>query len=203
MNPQQSPQPPDQRERLIAGVAIAIAEQGYAEFTVAHVLAAAGISRRTFYEHFANKQEAVLVAHDIIFERFMRSLRGACKTQDEWPLKVKAAIGATIDWAVANPAEGQLLTLDVMAPSAEVARGLLDSGDQLAALLSGGRQYGPRGDELPELIEKALVGAIFAVVAARLRDGEPELLHALEAQLVELTLMPFVGPEEAARVAAS
>lgn len=191
----------NQRLRLVAGVARAMAEHGYARLTVEHVIAAAGVSRTTFYEHFDNKQEAVLVAHDVVFERFLGSLLRSCNSEREWPLRVKAAIGTTLAFAVSEPEQAQLLVLDALAADVKVTSRVLASNDHLASLLSAGRQYNPRGADLPGLTEKALVGAVSAIVAGRLMNGEAECLPELEPQLVELILIPYLGPEEASRVA--
>jgi AcrR family transcriptional regulator len=191
----------NQRRRLVAGVALAMAEHGYARLTVEHVIAAAGVSRTTFYEHFENKQQAVLVAHDVVFERYLGVLLLACNGVGEWPLKVKAAIAATLAFAVGEPEQAQLIALDALAADVDLTSRVLASTDRLAAPLSAGRQYNPRGAELPALIEKALVGAVMAIVSRRLVNGEAETLPELEPQLVELILIPYLGHEEATRVA--
>jgi AcrR family transcriptional regulator len=190
-----------QRDRLIAGVAAAIAEHGYPRLSVERVIEVAGVSRTTFYAHFSNKGEAVLRAHDLIFERFLGLIVRACNAKHEWPLKVKAAIEATLDFAVEEPAQAQLLTLDALAANAEVAGRVLDSSDHLAALLSAGRRYSLNTPQLPDLTEKALVGAITAIIASRLMSREPERLPELKPQLVELTLTPYLGAREAKAVA--
>jgi AcrR family transcriptional regulator len=192
-----------QRDRLILGVAEALAEHGYSRLSVEQVIAAAGVSRTTFYNHFANKQEAVLVAHDLIFERFVGLIVRACNAEHRWPAKVKAALGAALEFAAAKPAQAQLLALDALAANVEVAKRVLDSSDHLAALLSAGRQESAQARDLPHLTEKALIGAISPTIASRLMNGEPERLPELEPQLVELTLMLYIGAAEAARVAAA
>jgi AcrR family transcriptional regulator len=191
----------NQRLRLVDGVARAMAERGYAKLTVEHVIAAAGVSRATFYEYFDNKQQAVLVAHDVIFERYLGAMVRSCNSEQEWPLKIKAAITTTLAFAIDEPEQAQLLALDALAGDAEVASRVLASSDHLAALLSAGRQHSPRGAKLPALTEKALVGAVSAIIAGRLMNGESETLPELETQIVELILIPYLGPEEASRVA--
>jgi AcrR family transcriptional regulator len=191
----------NQRLRLIAGVARAMTEHGYARLTVEHVISAAGVSRASFYEQFDNKQQAVLAAHDVVFERYLAALLRSCNSEREWPLKIKASIATTIAFATAEPEQAQLLALDSLAGDAEVASRVLASSDHLASLLSAGRHYNPRGAELPDLTEKALVGAVSALIAGRLMNGEAEALPELEPQIVELILIPYVGPEEATRVA--
>src|SRR6516164_3645667 len=54
----------NQRERILSAVAEAVAELGYAEMSVEAVITRAGVSRRTFYEHFKNKEDAFLAAYD-------------------------------------------------------------------------------------------------------------------------------------------
>ena len=192
-----------QRDRLILGVAKAMAEHGYGDLSVAQVILAAGVSRTTFYNHFANKQEAVLAAHDLIFERFIGLIVRACNSEYKWPAKVKAAIGAALEFAAAEPEQAQMLTLDALAANVEVARRVLDSSDHLTALLSAGRRESAQADALPRLMEKALIGAISATIAGRLMNGEAQRLPELEPQLVELTLTPYIGAEAAKLEAAA
>jgi AcrR family transcriptional regulator len=192
-----------QRDRLIVGVAKALAEHGYGDLSVESVIVAAGVSRTTFYKHFDNKQEAVLAAHDLIFERFVGLIVRACNSEARWPRKVKVALGAALEFAASEPEQAQLLTLDALAANIEVAKRVLDSSDHLTALLSAGRRESARASELPPLTEKALIGAISATVSGRLMNGESDRLPELEPQLVELTLMPYIGAMEAARVAAA
>jgi AcrR family transcriptional regulator len=190
-----------QRDRLIAGVATAIAEHGYRNFTVGHVIAAAGVSRATFYKNFENGEEAVVIAHDAIFERFLGLVFRACNAATEWPFKVRSVIEAALDYAAAEPAQMGLLTLDPLSGDIEMAQRVLASADHLAALLSRGRALSDEAAALPELIEKSVVGALTAIVSSRIAGGEAEQLPELAPQLVELALTPYVGAAEAKRVA--
>lgn len=190
-----------QRERLALAVAAALAEYGYAALTVEKVLAAAGVSRMTFYEHFANKREAVEVAHEVVFKSFRERLLGACAAQAQWPFKVKVAIGAALDFAAAAPEQAQLLVLDAIASDLVIARRALDARDNLAALLASGRRYADRGPELPSLTEQALIAGLSGAISTRLLYGEAKRLPELAPQLVQFTLLPYLGRAEAARVA--
>jgi len=188
------------RLRIIAAVAPLMADRGYARLEDIHLIEAADVSPRAFYEQFSDRQEAVLAAHDAIFERYLAILLHACDSEREWPLKVKAAVAHTIAFAVAEPEQAQMLSLDALAGDAEVTKRVLASVDHIADLLKAGRQYTPRDVELPELTEKALVGAVAAILAGRLMKGESDTLPELEPQIVELVLIPYLGPEEASRI---
>lgn len=190
-----------QRERMLAAVATIIAEQGYGSLTVEHVIDLAGVSRSTFYVHFENKQQAALAAHEWVFERFLTALVDACRTHAEWPRKVSAALGATVDFATARPRQSQILSTGSMNADSALARRVAGSHDRLAVLLAGLRPHSPNAAELPESTERFLVAAIASVLAARLLRGEVAELPSLQVELVELTLIPYFGAAEAARMA--
>jgi AcrR family transcriptional regulator len=191
----------NQRRRLLAGAARALAEQGYAGLTVKHVIEAAGVSRTTFYANFDDKRDCVLAAHRDVFERLLALLLRACAAERDWPHKIRAAVAALFVFAEEAPDEVRLLTLDALATDLTVARQVVDSNAHLAALLREGRRHTPLGDDLPDLTEEALIGAVSAVVAGRLLDPGARLPRDLEPEVVQLVLTPYVGSGEAARVA--
>lgn len=192
-----------QRQRLFAATARALAEHGYAELTVEQILKEAGVSRTTFYEHFNNKRECVLVSHEVAFGRLSAGLRQACGGKDGWPAKVAAGVSAAVDYARAVPDEARLLVLDAVGTEPVLARRAVASTEELTDFLRSGRDQSERAAELPELTERALVGAMTSVIGARLVAGRADSLPALKPQLVELMLMPYVGLEEARRLASS
>jgi AcrR family transcriptional regulator len=187
-----------QRDRLVAAVATVMADQGYGGLTVARVIAEARVSRSTFYGHFENKREAVLGAHQAIFSEYLAALESACEGENSWPEMVKAGIEATIDFALANPAKAQLLAMEFNAADLTLARGTRVSHDRLADLLGEGRRRFPATAALPAMTEEALIGAIASIVARGLVNQDLESSPALRSQLVELTLMPYLGCDGAA-----
>lgn len=186
-----------QRQRLIAGAARALARHGYSELTVEHVLTEAGVSRTTFYENFDNKRECVLVAHEETFDRFAAELFRACAGEADWPAKVAAAVKAAVAFAVDNPEEAQLLLVDAVAADPALVTRVLASSDYLVGLLRNGREQSPEAAVLPALTERALIGAASSVIGSRLLSHQADRLPALEPELVQLMLMPYVGVDEA------
>ena len=67
----------NQRERLIAGLAEAVAENGYASTTIAHITRHAAVSRRTFYEHFNSKDECFVAAYDTVMAELSERIENA------------------------------------------------------------------------------------------------------------------------------
>lgn len=189
----------NQRERLIAATARCLAERGYAATSVAHIIAAAGVSRATFYAYFENKRDCVIAAHELTFERLTARIFRACGSQREWPLKVKAAIADSLAFVGEDPERARLLFLDALAADLEVARRVLDSNAHLAALLRSGRRQGGGEEPQSELTEEAVIGAITSITSGRLLAGQP--LDDLEPQLVTFALTPYIGSAEAERIA--
>lgn len=66
-----------QRGRMLAAMTDASAELGYAKVTVADVLKRAGVSRETFYEQFANKEDCFLAAYLEVVSVLEQKLRAA------------------------------------------------------------------------------------------------------------------------------
>lgn len=190
-----------QRERILAAIATVIADQGHGSLTVEHVIDVAGVSRSTFYVHFDNKAEAVLAAHELIFDRFLAALMAACGAEVEWPMKVRAALGATVAFAAARPRQAQILSTGSLNADVALAKRVSVAHDRLAALLTGLRPHSPHAENLPGSTERFLVAAIASLLADSLIRGETDDLRSLQSDLVELTLIPYFGNDEAARLA--
>jgi AcrR family transcriptional regulator len=191
----------EQQERLIDAAIAETVESGYAILTVDRIIRRARMSRASFYAHFAGKQAAVEAAHNYLFERYLNRLLSACEAQSSWPMKVKVGIGVTLDMAAASPVDAQFVVVEAMAVSDDFRLRVFDSRDRLARLLGAGRTETQHGAGLPGVIESALVGGIAAVISTQLRAGEAKHLPSLAPELVELTLAPYLGREEAAEVA--
>ena len=192
-----------QRERLLDAAAAAMAEQGYAELTVRDLIVRAGVSRRTFYQLYDGKIECVFAAQERACERLGEALVRACREQEAaWPERVAAAIRAALDFAVESPNDAQLV---VVACQTASEPNLASRGhavhEKLADLLRAGRGQLEAPHSPPAVTEQAVVGAAMAVVGARLLAGEVGTLPLLAPELTQIILIPYVGDEEAKRVA--
>src|SRR5688572_25236353 len=67
----------NQRERILAAVGDVVSVAGYRDMSVEDVIVTAGISRRTFYEHFKNKQDAFLAAYDAVLVQLLSIVQSA------------------------------------------------------------------------------------------------------------------------------
>jgi AcrR family transcriptional regulator len=191
-----------QRERLLDAAAAAVAEQGYAELTVRDLIVRAGVSRRTFYQLFDDKIDCVFAAHQRAFERLSKVIVDACRAEVAWSDRVAGAIGASLAFAVESPSEAQLIVVAChTASEPKLASRGHAAHEKLADLLRVGRQQAEVGHTPPDLTEQAVIGAAMAVVGTRLLAGEVDSLPLLAPELTQVILTPYLGDEEAQRVA--
>lgn len=191
-----------QLERLFAGAARAVAERGYRATSVEDVLACAGVPGAVFFEHFDDLRGCVLAAHDLAFDRLVVSLDEACAAQDAPAEKLAAAVAALVEFSRRSPEEARLLMLDAVAVDPVLAARVLGSNEILAELLRNGRAgLCPRTESLPDLTEVVLVGAVTSLIGTKLMSGDIDGLGELEPELVELALTPYVGLDQARRMA--
>ncbi|MBB4663337.1 TetR/AcrR family transcriptional regulator [Conexibacter arvalis] len=184
---------------MLLAVAEAVAEQGYATTTVADIIARARLSRRTFYEHFTDKEECFLAAYDTVVEQMLAGVGKAYEGGgSEWTRRVYEGLEAFIQYLVDEPAFARMCIVEVVAAGPE-ARGRRDAAMRVfVEFLEPGRAEAPNGVVVPELAADIVVGGIYEIIYTRLlRDAAGELLEMLP-ELVYCALVPFVGHEAAA-----
>lgn len=192
-----------ERDRLVAAFSKAASEHGYAQLEVEQVLRYADVPLATFEEHFAGMEQGLIAAQDSFIDRLWLDLVGACEGTAEWPLKVRAALGAVLSSVVEASTLARVFAIEATAASVAAAERHFSALDQFAVLLREGRRYFPAAASLPDATERALVGGVASIVSGHLLMEDPEAIPSLEGQLVELLLMPYVGRAEARRVAAA
>lgn len=183
----------NQRERMLVAVAEAVAEQGYAATTVADIIARARLSRRTFYEHFSDKEECFLAAYDAVVEQLLAGVGHAYEQADSWPQKVHEGLRAFLAALAAEPAFASMCIVEVVAAGPE-ARGRRDAAMRVFVdFLEPGRAEAPKSIAVPALAAEIVVGGIYEVIYNRLvNDAADELLEMLP-ELLYAALVPYLG----------
>jgi AcrR family transcriptional regulator len=191
----------NQRERIVTALVDVVAERGYNATTVANITKAASVSRRTFYEHFADKEACFLAAYEMVADHIAASMRAAAESFEEWPQKVRAALATMLSFLAGEPDLARLCMIEPIAAGGEIAARHRASMQGLVEILKAGRPEHGGDRPLPEATEEALVGGIVSLIVREISAGRTEKLEQLLPDLVELTLAPYVGPEEAERLA--
>jgi AcrR family transcriptional regulator len=193
----------NQRERIITALVDTVAERGYNATTVAHITKAASVSRRTFYEHFADKEACFLAAYEMVADHIRDSMQVAAEAFEEWPQKVRAALGTMLSFLAGEPELARVCMIEPTAAGGEIAAKHRASMQGFVEILKAGRPEHSGERPLPEATEATLVGGIVSLVVREINAGRTEQLEKLLPDLVELTLAPYLGGEEAAKLARS
>jgi AcrR family transcriptional regulator len=190
----------NQRDRLIAGLTLVLAEVGYQKTTVSQIGARAGVSKSDFYKHFDSKDACFLAAYDAAVERIHATVAEACAAAGPaWAERVRAGIVALLGLLAAEP---PLATI-VLAEGLRVGRGIYDryqaAVESYVALIRADAPPAP-GGEVPPATDEAVVGGIASLLSRRVVAGQTEGLLALAPDVLEFALAPRLGTEAARRI---
>ncbi|MGE5335829.1 MAG: TetR/AcrR family transcriptional regulator [Nitrososphaerota archaeon] len=201
--------PPDliqaiQRQRLIAAMLSAVAELGYLETNVQDVIDRAGVSRPTFYEHFANKEDCFLVAFKTSAERLRQTIDTAMREGgDVWRQRVRLALEALLRFAIHEPEIARAIVVEARAASATAVNQRVELMDELAQCLDEqARELLPGSPAFTVATAGGVVGGIESLLYSRLCKGEWDQLEDLLPSLMYFVVLPYEGHEAAAKCGA-
>lgn len=184
----------NQRLRILAGLAAALAYHGYEDTKITDIVELAGVSRPTFYEHFESKESCFAAAYADGVERLALAVEGAVREESDWETRVSAGLRAGLEFLAADPALAHLLLVEALAAS-RPAR--LEHERNLTALAGAlqPRAGEPAGGEpVSEQSARLLAGGLASHLNGRLLAGEVERLPESHGLLLGYLLTPALPP---------
>jgi len=182
-----------QRARMIAALAEVSRERGVAATTVAHIVARSGVSRRTFYELFEDREDCFRAAFELAVEHAAQRVVPAFQAGRGWLERIRGGLEALLEFLEDEPGLGALCVVDALgagpralARRAEVIDILIDAVDEGRAEARGETNPG-------RLTAEGVVGAVLAVLHARLAVGAPVSAKSDSRQLTADLLGPLMG----------
>jgi AcrR family transcriptional regulator len=152
------------RTDLTHGLAAAVSEKGYAASTIADIVAHARVSKRTFYEHFADKEECLMALYADACDQLMTVLRTAGSADQAWRERVRVAVTAYLSAMESLPAVNRMLLVEMQAAGPRAYRLRQEKQRQLAdtlvAIVEEGRPANPEIPPLSPAMALALVGGL-------------------------------------------
>lgn len=148
-----------------------ISEHGYEQATVTQIIGVAGVSRATFYEHFASKEACFLNALENVERGILTAALSSIEAGSHQSA-IAAAIAALATFAQEHPAYASLLMNATMAAGPRA----LDARDHgvgaIARLVGSAEQWIGTGTPMPVLPTEVLIGTAYRLLGSRLRRGE-------------------------------
>jgi AcrR family transcriptional regulator len=170
---------PLQRQRLLRAAAREFADQGYAGASSESISRRAGMSKATFYEHFANKEECIIALFDraaeVVAEAMAKAARGAGRANAGE--RMRAGTRAYLNTIAEHPEFAQTLLVEIIGAGPRVAHRRDQALQMFADVLDAENARAAGRGLIPRFLSPydsfAIVGAIAELVSRQVRLGEP------------------------------
>jgi AcrR family transcriptional regulator/DNA-binding MarR family transcriptional regulator len=182
-----------QSARILAAMVDECAARGAANVAVAHVVERARISRRTFYEIFANREACFLAAFDDALARVPRYALDENDPRAPWEARVRAALSRLLAFLDADRAVAHLLVVGSLAAGPSALDRRHHALKHVVPFVDEGRTRTKAGPGLPPLTAEGVVGGVLSVVHGRLLDGTARPLMELINPLMGMIVLPYLG----------
>jgi AcrR family transcriptional regulator len=187
-----------QCRRLLSAVGEVLAEGGVEAATVGSISRRAGVSRRTFYEVFEDREACFLAAFEKAIERIGEEVGPAYAREATWSAKVRAGLLALLEQFDEQPDLARMCVVETLRAGPTVLTCRRRVLATLIATVEQGGVEGRSGSEPLPLMAEGVVGGAVAVVHARLLDGDQPLVE-LANPLAAMILHPYMGSGVARR----
>ncbi len=194
-----------QRARILAAMVVEVAERGVGKVTVAHVVDRSGVSRRTFYELFTDREDCFLAAFDEGIARVASAVAPAYEQASEWSEGIREGLISLLGLLDEEPALARLLIVESLAAGPRALGRRAAVLARLNTVVDEGR--GDADAPAPEQVDpvsasvtaEGAVGAVLAVLHGRLVEDSGESLLGLVGSLTSMIVLPYLGPAVARR----
>jgi AcrR family transcriptional regulator len=188
-----------QRARILSAMFEVATERGAANVSVAHVVERSGVSRRTFYEQFSDREECFLATFEEALAYASERVLPAYGAAGSWRERIRAGLVALLCFLDEEPVIGRLLICESPGggPKTLGRRGQLQA--RLMGAIDEGREDAKAVAEPAPLAAEGVLGGVLAVIAARLVEEDRAPLVELTGPLMSMIVLPYLGPAVARR----
>lgn len=191
-----------QRRRIRRATGELVAKRGYAGVSVELIVKRAKVSFKTFYKHYANKEEAFADLFDQAVAGTETRIAAALADPElPWPEQVAAAMRGFFESILADPLVARACLVEGPTAGPQITARYEKVVGAFVPILKRGREWSEDARALPETLEDTLAGAVLWAAYQRLNVSEIDRIPELVPENIELVLRPYVGDAEAVRVA--
>jgi AcrR family transcriptional regulator len=195
-----------QRERILSAVIAMVGTKGYAATTIGDISRRAHVSRDTFYEQFANKEECFLAAYDATTRELLAEIVAVGTSQASYVDAVRDGVRVYLRFWSEHPEAARACTLEVMAAGeralAQRERTLGSFARLFRAIAERVATEQPGTPTVPDIVPRASILAVLDLATEYVRQGRTSSLPEIENEIVYLWLLGLAGHEVASLAAA-
>jgi AcrR family transcriptional regulator len=184
----------EQRRRLFAAAASVFSRVGYVDATAEAIAREAGMSKATFYEHFANKEDCIVALFDTATEVVLEAMRAAGQASRAEPieLRIRATIDAFLQALADFPNEAQTLLVEIVGAGPRAMERRDRALDAVAQYIDDFNRADAERGATARLASPddafAIVGAVVELASRQIRTGRPGDIRELEPVVERLVL---------------
>ncbi|MGC2373637.1 MAG: TetR/AcrR family transcriptional regulator [Solirubrobacteraceae bacterium] len=188
-----------QRRRLVGAAFEVVFERGAQALTAGLVCQRAGMSRKTFYDLFEDREDCLLAAFEEAVGQATQAVQAAVAGWERWVDMVRAGLVGSLAFLDGEPAMGRLLVVESLASGEQTVDARQRTIAQLIAIVDRGRDRSKNESEPPPLTAEGVVGAVISVIQTRMLKHEQRALVELAGELMAIVVGPYFGPAAARR----
>jgi AcrR family transcriptional regulator len=188
-----------QRRRLLLAFTEVLAEDGLEDAGIGRVCKRAGVSRRTFYDLFDDREACFLAVLDSAVGRISQSVAPAFEREGSWRDRMRGALTGLLAFFDEQPALARACLIETLKAGPAVSQCRRRILDALTTAVDGGRTESKTATEPPALTAQSTVGGGVSVIHARLLEDHPGALLELRNPLMSMIVHPYLGPAAARR----
>jgi AcrR family transcriptional regulator len=188
-----------QRARMLSSAVQVLFEHGYGELTVSRITGGAGVSRRTFYDLFEDREDCFLAAFDDALAHARALALAAWQERRGWRERTRAALFSLLVLLDREPGLCRLLVVDSLKAGPRVQTRRAEILMELSEALHIQASHAKPARELPELTGEGVIGAVLGVIHTRLLARPDGALLELLNPLMGVIVLPYLGPAAARR----
>jgi AcrR family transcriptional regulator/DNA-binding MarR family transcriptional regulator len=182
-----------QRARLLTAASDALEALGYPRMSVAEIISRAGVSRKTFYDAFADVEDCFLTLLEETITRAATLAGDAYYGRRHWRAGIRSALGKLLVLMESEPALARLWMVETLKGGERVLERRAQALVRLAELIGEGRTATDAVCEPPGVIAVGVVGGVLEIVHARVVSSSEEPLTDLLGPLMYMIVLPYLG----------
>ena len=188
-----------QRERMVESMITVVAMKGYTETTVADIISNAGVSRATFYEQFADKEDCFLAAYSTVMERMLAFVAEgfSIDRSDDWVTQIRGGVRGLLAYLADNPVAARVGIVEGFGAGARARDRYQEAVSSFFPFLDAGRELPGAPDGIPEHTARVIVGGLSALMFNQASAGHARDLPNLLPDMTYMAVAPYLGHEKA------
>ena len=188
-----------QRDRMVEAMIEVVADRGYARTTVADIISTAAVSRATFYEQFADKEDCFVEAYATVMGRMLAFVAEGFASDDsgDWIGRLRGGIHSLLRYLAQNPVAVRVGIVEGFGAGTKAREQYQRAVSAFFPFLDAGRELIDNPERVPGQTSRLIVGGISGLIFNEASAGSSKRLPELLPEMIYLAVVPYMGHDAA------